>query len=66
MREALMWIEFREFIVEGEQFPHTETLYVTLGITHLKFNFNPKALRAVINFETRARSFQIFSWLNTC
>ena len=36
MREALAWIEFREFITEGEQFPLTEILYVTLGIIDLK------------------------------
>ena len=36
MQEALAWIEFREFIAGGEQFPHTEILYVMLGIIDLK------------------------------
>lgn len=37
MQEALVWIEFREFIAEGRQFPHTKILYVTLGIIDLKY-----------------------------
>ena len=37
MQEALVWIEFREFISEGGQFPHTKILYVTLGIIDLKY-----------------------------
>ena len=51
MREALAWIEFREFIAEGEQFPHTEILYVMLGIitihvVFMLYEFVPSLLRA--------------------
>ena len=37
IRAALAWIWFREFSAEGEQFPHTEIPYVTLGIIVLKY-----------------------------
>ena len=32
-----MLTEFREFIADGEQFPHTKILYVALGIIDLKY-----------------------------
>ena len=38
MREALAWIEFREFIAGGEQFPHAEILYEYAG--HNRFEVN--------------------------
>ena len=37
IRAALAWIWCREFSAEGEQFPHTEIPYVTLGIIDLKY-----------------------------
>ena len=37
IRAALAWICCRGFSAEGEQFPHTEIPYVTLGMIVLKY-----------------------------
>jgi len=46
--EALAWIKFREFTAEGEQFPHTEILYVMLGIIDLKYNSSSDCLGRIL------------------
>ena len=54
-------MEFREFIREGEQFPQTEILYVTLWIIDLKYISSSNCLgRILILFNAQTFCMKCF------